>query len=352
MPIDKKDIMTQENEGVRSGQPGMAELKNMTYGIAGKANGQQADKYSETTKAVAQYVGRVYGREMKTLVLLGKETVRKEPEYPKKESKKDEAVWRIKMDYYLKKIEQYDENKAKVFTIIMGQCEKSMKNRVESDSCYEKMEEDNDVVALLKVIKNIAFNTSDKNYPPLQAAEAWKSLSKLYQGDTESLVDFYNRFVAMKEVVERSFGAIAPSVLAEKEPSFAKSKQKATDAARDKMLAAMFMAGADRKRFGMVLKRIMDDYAVDQRTKFPVSLEEALEVLTMKESSTVVTKKSGKGKEETPVLSFAQQSSKRTCWVCGSEDHVKKTCPVWLEQQVKGQQHTQTEEAPKNPWQL
>ena len=108
------------------------------------------------------------------------------------------------------------------------------------------------------------------------------------------------------------------------------------------MLAAMFMdaAGADRNHFGMVLKRLTDGHAVDQRTKFPVLLEEALEVLTMKESSTVKTKKNVKGKEEV-TASFAQ-IGKRACWVCGSEDHVKKACPKWLEQQAKGaQQHTQ-----------
>ena len=99
----------------------------------------------------------------------------------------------------------------------------------------------------------------------------------------------------------------------------------------------------------MVLKRLTDDYAVDQRTKFPVSLEEALEVLTMKESSTVKTKKNVKGKEEV-TASFAQ-IGKRACWVCGSEDHVKKACPKWLEQQTKGaQQHTQREEGNKTPW--
>ena len=72
----------QVNANVGDGQHGIAELKNKTCRIAGKSNGEQADRCSETTKGIAQCVGRICGREMKKLVMAGKETVRAEPPYP------------------------------------------------------------------------------------------------------------------------------------------------------------------------------------------------------------------------------------------------------------------------------
>ena len=55
----------------RESKMAKGELKEF-YCIA--SAGKQVDKYTKTTKAIAEYVGRVYGHEMKILVLQGKET--------------------------------------------------------------------------------------------------------------------------------------------------------------------------------------------------------------------------------------------------------------------------------------
>ncbi len=108
----------------------------------------KADWYAKTTKEIAEYVGRIYGHDMKMLVLKGQETVPQEPEYPETTNKKDKAIWSKKYDQYLKHEQWYKDYQAKVFTIVTGQCDKLMQNQVETDSEYEAAELGNDLSAL------------------------------------------------------------------------------------------------------------------------------------------------------------------------------------------------------------
>ena len=75
--------MTEQNKDKEEASHGIEELKNNKYGTSAK-NGAGADNYTETTKAVAYYTGRVYGKDMKMLVLHLEEANFEEPEYPDK----------------------------------------------------------------------------------------------------------------------------------------------------------------------------------------------------------------------------------------------------------------------------
>ena len=57
----------------------ISELKSHVYGLA---NSKQADQYTKMMKVIAEYVGQVYGPEMKVLVSLGQEMEPEEPDYP------------------------------------------------------------------------------------------------------------------------------------------------------------------------------------------------------------------------------------------------------------------------------
>ena len=65
---------------------------------------------------------------MKKLVLQSEESKPEEPLYLTSTDEKDKAIWSKKYDLYLKKLERYEDQKSKVFMIIMGQCSKPMKN--------------------------------------------------------------------------------------------------------------------------------------------------------------------------------------------------------------------------------
>ena len=65
----------------------LKELELHTYGVMGVA--EQADKCTQTTRAIREYVGRVFGQEMRELVGAGTESVPVAPVYPKTAKNED-----------------------------------------------------------------------------------------------------------------------------------------------------------------------------------------------------------------------------------------------------------------------
>ena len=157
-------------------------------------------------------MGQVFGHEMKILVLQLKETTYTEPELVG--SKKiDELKWGKEYDIFIKESHKYETDKAKVFAIIYERCDEAMKNRLQSTTEYKAADENSDVVKLLEMIKGVAFDASGKSYPAKQATDAWKQLILINQQLEESLSAYYERFVSLVDVVERSYGPIEPTAM-------------------------------------------------------------------------------------------------------------------------------------------
>ena len=56
---------------------------------------------------------------------------------------------------YVKQIQQYRQNKAKIYSVDLGQCTEAMKNRLEGEETYEDIDVKSDVICLLLLIKSI-----------------------------------------------------------------------------------------------------------------------------------------------------------------------------------------------------
>ena len=94
---------------------------------------------------------------MKILVIKGKELPPTMPTAPDKPLDTSVAaslaLWRAYdkgLDHYYKQLQLYNERKAKVFIVIMGQCTVTMKNKIEGSANYDDMEENDNVIDLLK----------------------------------------------------------------------------------------------------------------------------------------------------------------------------------------------------------
>ena len=301
----------------------IAELKGKVHVTADV--GKQADQYTKTTKAIGEYIGRVYGQEMKMLVLQLSENGPSEPTYPEQGDDKMKAIWSKEYDHCLKKQERYADQKAKVFAIILGQCNKPMRNRVESMMGHDDVEARSNVIRPLCMVKDVAFDSNDKKYPHMQAAQAWKQLVMIRQQDDEDLVDYYKRFMSLVEMVERSHGKITPVEIAKKVTQHSKDKTKCEAKERDKFLAFMFMDGATKKVFGYLMNGLSSDHALGNG-KYPSMVENALQVLSLHVAKADIEKKVDGSAE----ISFAQGSKKIKikCWSCGEWGHFKRECPA------------------------
>jgi hypothetical protein len=130
------------------------------------------------------------------------------------------------------------------------------------------MEQDCDVAALLEVIKESAFESSDKQYSARQAANAWKQLAYCHQQEDETIVQFYQRLMETVDQTERMFETIVPSVMVDADKSGAKVDKKQKKA-REKMTVVLFMEGAN-KGFKPLLRDLENDCVLGAN-KYPAT---------------------------------------------------------------------------------
>ena len=84
----------------------------------------------------------------------------------------------------------------------------------------------------------------------------------------------------------------------------------------------MFLDGADKKVFGYLMKSLRNNFTLGN-DKYPVTMEDALQVLTMN-----LPRKKVDGKSTEAVSSFNQVGGKKVkCWYCEEEGHIKQNCP-------------------------
>merc|ERR1712226_913639 len=167
---------------------------------------------------------------------------------------------------------EYNAKKEKVFYNILSKCDDTVIARLENNDKYADAEEDSDVAALMGLIKESVVGTSDRIYPGIQAAQAWKTLNRLHQFEDEDVLLYYRRFRAAVEHVEKVSGVITPDVLSK--------NMRATDnkEGRSALLVCMFITGSN-KMFDGYKKKLADDYADRKVSNYPDSLETALPIM-------------------------------------------------------------------------
>jgi len=118
------------------GDIGLEELRGNVYPYG--VNGQQ-EKYLKTTRAIAEYVGRVYDKSMWRLVSKRTETTFEKPKLPDDEkSRAQMEEYRMLLKISTEEKKQYTTNKAKVFRLILGQCLIPMRSKVEGLPEYDE----------------------------------------------------------------------------------------------------------------------------------------------------------------------------------------------------------------------
>jgi hypothetical protein len=115
----------------------------------------QADMYVRTTEAIADFVGVEYGRDMRMLVKHGTEKTFTEPRIPRNNDTTPGLMEKYKTDIRIfhREKKEFQDNKSKVFVIILGQCTHNVNSKLENELGYATLEMNDDVVGLLRQLR-------------------------------------------------------------------------------------------------------------------------------------------------------------------------------------------------------
>ena len=255
------------------------ELKEFTY-VSGQGN--QAAMFARTTKAISEYAARNISKNIKLLVKRGKEATFTQPTLATSgtsgdSTREDIEKYKIEQAQYTREVKQYKKEKERIFAIIFNQCSEEVRARLENHPDFETHEDNDDVTALLKLIEDIAYSSDggmNEYWALQQAIRRLGSISQFPDKNGqrgESLLKYKERFESYVRATEAVLGPIVPS-------KADLGKSVSDDDKRDKLLAAMFLGGADNTRYS-ALKNNLHNGFIEKDDRYPTSVSKAAELL-------------------------------------------------------------------------
>ena len=145
-------------------------IDNLKGNIYDVGYGQQVDALLKTTEEIAGYAGRTCKKSTHiraavkklqdvTITLEKKVTI---AEMPDEDDKK--IIRKSQIDEYRKRKATYQENKGKIYSVIIGQCTGAMIAKLKGDSNFDLIEHNSDMLRLLGMIKKVAFKVDTQQY--------------------------------------------------------------------------------------------------------------------------------------------------------------------------------------------
>jgi hypothetical protein len=228
-----------------------------------------------TTEAIADFVGVEYGRDMRMLVKHGTEKTFTKPRIPRSKNVTPGLMkkYTTELGIFHRDKKEFRDNKAKVFVIILGQCTHNVKSKLESELGYGTLEINDDVVGLLRQLKQMAFASGGIQHPFCTLKIVMRRLLAINQGPREPVTNYYRRFVSATKVIEDQWGKFYPDKLA------LSASDADKDITRDKYLSMIFLARADKVRFGTLIEDLNNSYLAGN-DQYPAPLDGTLTLLS------------------------------------------------------------------------
>jgi hypothetical protein len=151
--------------------------------------------------------------------------------------------------------DRYRDNELNAWALIYDQCSPELKNKLEGAEGYEKAKETNNIIQLLKMIRNYCcqFNTLNNEY--VSIVGAFKNLFFFWQKPDQANADYHKDFMALVKVIKEYGGPesithflnMIKKELESKNPGIGMSKatpdqmKEAKKTIREKFLAALML---------------------------------------------------------------------------------------------------------------
>lgn len=261
-----------------------------TYDTAARAY-----QYAKTTEAITEWVklNMRYPMDIWGLMTTLKEPDQNEwlPKQPTniEDEETRKLVFSGEIKKYMKRKEEFENNRCNVFSIVLGQCSDSLQSKLKGQDGWEAMYEENDLQKLMKSVKVWMLNTEGSRCPTAAADAALAALYRLRQNRYESLDEYRKRFTAATEVLEhidvnlqKALVGLADKCLKEngstRTLATSAGLEEAEKKAFDKFLACRFISAADKARYANVMIYLENEFVAGS-DKFPKDVTTAYNYL-------------------------------------------------------------------------
>jgi hypothetical protein len=139
----------------------------------------------------------------------------------------------------------------------MSQCSTAMRNKWETLPEFQERESKDNFVALLERMRQLVYGTDKGQYEFWEMQAAMSGLFNLKQEGGEPLANYLLQFDDQVRSTESAFGPLIPMFTIKGKPTEEELKN------RNKFLACVFLANADRERFKPVIDDLGNDYPAD-----------------------------------------------------------------------------------------
>jgi hypothetical protein len=254
------------------------------------SDSRQAEVFAETTREIAEYVGRTYIYGHDTLLAIKNlampvHDVPNDP--PTNASRLETRLWEKKVDYYVKRKIYLEENMKTLYWVVWGQCTYAVRFRLEALDGHNDMSEKADSIALLKAIRALLVdNFQSHRYAPLAVHEAMCRFYRLSQDKHSTCQVYLERFQNCVDGIEHYGGSIGqdPVLVNKILEDNGKSRDTASpdeideaqNTAQEQYLAEAFLLGSDRDRYG----KLLEDLESLGKDNYPKTVTAAYSLLT------------------------------------------------------------------------
>jgi hypothetical protein len=134
-------------------------------------------------------------------------------DYKDKDGNKDPVAFKMavfvwKEDYKAMRVrkDRYRDNEMNAWALIYDQCSPELKNKLEGAEGYEKVKETNNIIQLLKMIRNYCCQFDTLNNEYMLIVGAFKNLFFFWQKPDQANADYHKDFMALVKVIEEYGG--------------------------------------------------------------------------------------------------------------------------------------------------
>ena len=291
----------------------------------------KARQYSDNVEAVMRYVGTNYKQYTADLVrsieMLQLDMPAPVADPAEGATAAEVERWKMAYKKNIEQVEVYQNFLAGLFNLLLGQCTEIMKDKLRARLEYEEINQTQNGIRLLALIKQLTFTYDDNRRYEVEARDEFKAnYYGLKKDRHQTVADFYQVFKAhVKACTEVGVTLYDESTLLE--ITMANGREEPNDqdkdAAQDRVAAMRFIRACGNTDYEAHLKNKF----LDGENAFPITLADARAIMEQRVERNARAMPNDSGTGIAFMTEGRDASGKRLCFRCGSPDHMVAECP-------------------------